>query len=145
MTSQPFVFRRSARRPKAILTLLVWWLGLALIYVGLNAHPGIIALLGLFTLPALYDIGAGNLAELRIDEKEIAWRSGRRAGDLPRGALKTVRLDTRLDFSLRMTLHTHQGQRLRLPYECVPRAQDLKDALTRQDIPFEHHHFALMG
>ncbi|MEP5153955.1 MAG: hypothetical protein ABJQ89_13130, partial [Planktotalea sp.] len=61
------------------------------------------------------------------------------------GMLKSVRLDTRLDLSLRMTLIPHQGGKVRLPYECIPKAAEIEAALTAQDIPYERHHFTLMS
>ena len=123
----------------------LWWLMLAVLYLALEASPVILWLLSLASLPALYDIGKGATAELRIDERDISWRSGRRGAHLPRGQLKSARLDTRLDLSLRLTLITHQGGKIRLPYECVPSANHIEAALSRHDIPYERHHFTLLS
>ncbi len=145
MAADSFVFTRSARSPRNLMLLALWWLVLAVLAFGLNASPVIIALLALASLPALYDIGMGATSELHITPADIIWRSGRRGGTLPRGQLKSVRLDTRLDLSLRMTLITHQGGKTRLPYECVPSAGEIEAALSAQDIPYQRHHFTLMS
>jgi len=127
------------------MAVVLWWAALLVLYLLFNAASLIILVLACASLPALYDIGANASAELQIDSTEISWRSGRRRASLPRGQLKLVRLDTRLDFSLRMTLHTYQGGKIRLPYECVPSANAIEDALKTYDIVFERHHFQLMS
>lgn len=145
MDAEPFHFARSARSPRAIAVLLLWWGVIALLYFALDASAVICMVLALFSAPALFDLGANAQAGLKIDDTEIAWRTGRRGGNLPRAQLKSVRLDTRLDLSLRMTLITHPGDKVRLPYECVPKADIIARALDAQDIPFERHHFTLLS
>lgn len=140
-----YTFTRSARSPRALTLVALWWIALLDLYITVNAAPIVVLLLACASLPALFDIGAGANSELRITDAEITWRSGRRGAKLPRGQLKSARLDTRLDFSLRLTLLTYQGGKIRLPYECVPPALELEAALLIQNIPFERHHFSLMS
>lgn len=125
--------------------LAAWWLGLAAIYLLFDANEWIVLGLFAFTLPSLYDIGANSTARLDMDMHEIRWQSGKRGARLPRAQLKSVRLDTRLDLSLRMTLITTEGGKIRLPYECIPKAADIEEALSNLNIPFERHHFTLLG
>lgn len=138
-------FTRSARSPRAVALVALWWLGVLVLYLVLDASKVIVLIMAAASLPALYDIGANASSELRISNAAIEWRSGRRGAQLPRGQLKSVRLDTRLDLSLRMTLLTHQGGKVRLPYECVPKAQDIERALQEHDITYERHHFTLLS
>lgn len=140
-----YTYTRSARSPRALILVALWWLVILILYTVLDAAPIIVLLLGCASLPSLFEIGAGATSRLQITASEIAWRSGRRGATLPRGQLKSVRLDTRLDFSLRMTLLTHQGAKIRLPYECVPPAADIETALQQHDIPYERHHFTLLS
>lgn len=140
-----YTFTRSARNPRAVAWVVLWWIILLAIYFALNAAPIIVLVLACISLPALFDIGAGSTSEFQITQAQIKWRSGRRGGHLPRGQLKSVRLDTRLDLSLRMTLITYQGSKVRLPYECVPPTDTIIAALTAHDIPHERHHFTLMS
>lgn len=138
-------FKRSARSAQALIFVALWWLVLALLYILVNAAPLIVITLGVASLPALIDIAKGGAAHFQITESDIKWQSGRRTGQLTRASLKSVRLETRLDLSLRMTLVTHLGDKTRLPYECVPPASQIEAALGAQKIPFERHHFTLMG
>ena len=140
-----FTFQRAARGPRAVGFVVLWWLIIFALYAFLNGSWVILAILALCSVPALLDIYRGTSAALQITAKKIQWRSGKRAGSLARGQLRSVRLDTRLDLSLRMTLLTYQGEKLRLPYECIPKASDIEAALKAQDIPYERHHFTLMS
>ena len=140
-----FTFQRAARNPRAVGFVLLWWLVIFVFYAFLNGSWAILAILALCSGPALLDIYRGTTAALQITAKDIQWRSGKRAGNLARGQLKSVRFDTRLDLSLRMTLLTYQDEKLRLPYECTPKASDIEAALKARDIPYERHHFTLMS
>jgi aminopeptidase N len=140
-----FTFQRAARGPRAVGFVVLWWLIIFALYAFLNGSWVILAILALCSVPALLDIYRGTSTALQITAKNIQWRSGKRAGSLARGQLRSVRLDTRLDLSLRMTLLTYQGEKLRLPYECIPKASDIEAVLKAQDIPYERHHFTLMS
>lgn len=145
MDDSDFIFTRASRSPRAVAVVVLWWLALIILYVVFNAAPLILLILGIISLPALFDIGAGATSELRITHADIIWRSGRRDAKLPRGQLKSVRLDTRLDLSLRMTLITYHGGKIRLPYECVPNASQITAALDAQGIAHERHHFTFLS
>lgn len=138
------MFTRHARSTSAIAWVATWWIVVLALYFVLNASPIIALVLACVSLPALIDIGAGATSRLCITRAEITWRTGRRKGALPRGQLKSVRLDTRLDLSLRMTLLTYQGDKIRLPYECVPSASKIEAGLKAHDIPYQRHHFTLL-
>ena len=138
-------YEKQARTQRTLAILGAWWAMLAVLYFGLGAHPGIVAVLLLFSLPAVYDYGANATATLELTDRDIRWSSGRRSGAMPRAQIKRVRLDTRLDLSVRMTLETHQGGKLRLPYECVPKLKSLEAGLRSADIPFQRHAFSLIG
>ncbi|MGB7317785.1 MAG: hypothetical protein WBC85_07445, partial [Planktotalea sp.] len=116
MDVDAFHFERRARSPRAIFFIALWWAAIALLHFAIQANPWILLLLALVSLPAIYDLGANASAILTIDAQHIAWRSGQRGATCPRAQLQKVRLDTRLDFSLRMTLIPHQGRKIRLPY-----------------------------
>ncbi len=140
-----FTFQRASRGPRAVGFVVLWWLVIFALYAFLNGSWVILAILALCSVPALLDIYRGTSAALQITAKDIQCRSGKRAGSLARRQLKSVKLDTRLDLSLRMTLLTYQGEKLRLPYECIPKASDIEAALKAQDILYERHHFTLMS
>lgn len=138
-------FEASARGPRAFVALGLWWGGLIAAWAFLDASPWIILPLALVTLPALYEMGRGSKARLEIDSDEVRWSTGRRSARMALSEIDKVRLDTRLDFSLRMSLVRPDGRKVRLPYECVPPGKSLETELNRRGIAVERHHFSLLG
>ena len=138
-------YEASARGPRAVMGIAAWWAALLAAYLVFDATLWILLPLALASLPALYEMGKGARATLEIDSDEFRWSSGRRHGRMLRSEVDRVRLDTKLDMSLRMSLVTAEGRKIRLPYECVPPRQSLSDELEAREIKVERHHFSLMG
>jgi hypothetical protein len=141
----PWRYEASARGPRAIIVLALWWgvLGLGLVTIDLN--PWIAGVLAAFSLPALWELARGTKAWVEVTPGGIGWGSGKRQGFVARDEIDRLRFDTRLDFSLRLTIVTVGMSRVRLPYECLPRAARMKAALDAHGYAHEHHHFALMS
>jgi len=55
-----------------------------------------------------------------------------------------MRFDTRLDFSVRITVVTADGTRLRLPYDALPPHKGFEAACQAHGLRTERHHFALL-
>ncbi|MGX9353723.1 hypothetical protein ACS3SW_00765 [Roseobacteraceae bacterium S113] len=143
--AHPWRYEASARGPRVLAILGLWW-GLVLLGLfAINLSPWIAGVLLLVSLPAVIEMARGATAWLEVSETSIAWGSGRRSGDVARNEIEKVRFDTRLDLSVRVSLVLVSGRRVRLPYECIPRAARLKEALEAAGYVHEHHHFALMS
>ncbi|MEP5152192.1 MAG: hypothetical protein ABJQ89_04185, partial [Planktotalea sp.] len=78
MGDKAYTFERRARSLKVLILLGLWWGAIVLLYLLVNANPWILMVLGLISLPAIYEYGANSRATLTIDAREITWRSGRR-------------------------------------------------------------------
>lgn len=141
----PWRYEASARGPRAVLMLVLWWGILIIGLLAIDLNPWIAGVLGALSIPALIELARGTTAWLEVTPGGIGWGSGRRTGFVARNEIDRVRLDTRLDFSLRMTIISVGMARVRLPYECVPRAKTLTKVLDAQGYKHEHHHFALLS
>ena len=131
--AEPFRFERRARGPRALAligTALAGLLGLVL----LGAAWWITAGLALLALPALVEAARDARATLTLDDRRLAWSSGRRAQSVPLARIAEVRLATTLDFSQRATVEADTGERLRIPPECLPPGRDLDAALAARDV-----------
>lgn len=140
----PFTFRRNARTRRAALTLLAIWSGIVAMWVLLDAADVLTALLLLATLPAALDFARGHVAELVLDASRIAWHSGRRSGEVALARLACVRLERRLDLTMRVRLVTDTGKRIPLPQDCVPDPAALEAALRDRGVAVERHPFSLV-
>ena len=133
-----------ARRPRTVLVLLAVWAGLAALWWGLNAAWWIVAALALPTLPALWEVLTDRRAGLRLDDGMLRWHDGARTDHVALAALDHVRMDTRLDLSVRVTLVLRDGRRVRLPQACVPPHRALEATLAGAGVPTRRHHFGLL-
>lgn len=137
----PFEFRRQGRSRRALLALAVTY-GLILVaLLVFDAAWWLMALLGLCTLPALWDVWRNPAAGLSMTGEALNWHSGRRRAEVPLSEIDHIRLDTRWDFSVRATVLLTNGKRLRLPYEALPPHRSFEAALQARGIRVERHHF----
>ena len=145
VAAEPLTYRRRGRSRAALVTVAAIWLALIMAIVLVDAAPWLMACLGAFTLPALWELIVNPAAGMTLDQQGISWFSGKREASATWNEIEKVRLDTRLDFSVRATLMLTTGQKIRLPYECTPDHNLLEAALNAQGIRTERHHFSLIG
>lgn len=145
VAAEAFEFRRNGRNRTTMVTVLAIWtaLGAAILY--LDAALWLMGLVALLTLPAVWELFVNPAAGLDLTDRELSWFTGRRRAHLARGEIERVRLDTRLDFSVRATAVLTTGRKVRLPYECTPPHRILEAALNAHGIRTERHHFSLIG
>lgn len=136
--------RRTGRRP-AVLAALLGNLALALVlYIWLEASLWVVIALGAVSLPALWDFLSARPSVLRVEDGALIWRSGTRHDHIPLNQIARLRLERRLDLSLRVRLILTDGRRLTLPPDCTPRAAALEAALTDTDITVERSSFSFV-
>ncbi len=111
--------------------------------IWLEAAVWIVLVLGAFTLPALYDLYANPCAGLTLNDDKLTWFSGRQQDDITLSDIDHMRLDTRLDFSVRATAVMRSGVKRRIPFEATPPHQELEEVLQLAGIKVMRHHFQL--
>ena len=145
MGAEPFIYHRQGRSWSTLAGVLAVWGLLTLAIVTVDAAPWLMGIVALFTLPALWEIYANPAAGLQMDAREITWFTGKRTATLQWGEVDHMRLDTRLDFSVRATAVLTSGRKIRLPYEATPPHKAFEAALQGLGIRTERHHFSLIG
>ena len=140
-----YSYRRQGRNRATLAAVIgVWGVALALIVL-VEAAPWVMAILCAFTLPALYDLIANPDAGLAIDDGGLRWHTGKRDAALALEQIDHVRLDTRLDFSVRASVVLQSGRKLRIPLEATPPHEVFEDALRAAGLKVQRHHFSLLG
>lgn len=142
--SAELTFNATGRSPRTAAVVGAVWLGLLALWLVLDAAPWVVGFLALFTLPACWDLLRNPPSGLTLTQTDISWHSGTRKATVELQEIDHVRLDTRLDFSVRVTLVLVSGAKLRLPFEATPPHQSLEDALNAQGIKTQRHHFQLL-
>lgn len=140
----PFTYTAQGRSTRTMIALVLIWLGLIFIWLGLEAHPLIVAFLALFTLPACWDVVTDPPSGLTLSDTTLAWHSGKRHAEVALNEIDHVAMNTRLDFSVKVTLVLNTGGKVRLPFEATPPDQALETALTARGIKTRRTHFQLM-
>lgn len=142
--SELFTFVAQGRSRRTALIVAVLWVGLAVLWVSFDAALWIIGVLALFILPACWDLIRNPASGLTLTETELNWFSGRRNAAVLLEEIDHIRLDTRLDFSVKVTLVLNTGAKVRLPFEATPPHQAFEEALNAQGVATKRFHFQLM-
>lgn len=139
-----YTYQRQGRSPAAALIVTLIWLALIAAYVYLEASPWVVSLLALFTLPAAVDFARNPESGLTLSDDTLDWHTGPRTGTVAFSQIERMRMDTRLDFSVRVTVILNTGRKIRLPFEATPPHEALEAALKERGIKTERFHFQLM-
>ena len=145
MDAERFQYRHEGRNKATLLTVAGVWFALVAAMVLVQAAPWLMGILAACTLPALWDLYRNPTAGLDFTEAELTWYTGRRDAAIAWSEIDRIRLDTRLDFSVRASAVLHSGRKIRLPYESTPPHQIFEAALNARGVRTERHHFSLIG
>ncbi len=145
MTELPYTYTSQGRRPTTGIAVLVIWALLVGAYAVLEAAPVILALLGAFTLPAVYDLTANPRSIFTLDATHLRWTSGRQQADIALSEIDHLRLDTRLDLSIRLSVVRPSGVRIRVPYPATPPHREIELLAQSAGLKTIRHHFSLLG
>lgn len=145
MAAEPFSYHRQGRTHAALWAVLAVWALVILAVLYVQAAPWLMGIIALFTLPALWDLYANPAAGLSLDSEGLCWFTGNRDARVAWAEVDHIRLDTRLDFSVRATAVLYSGRKIRLPYEATPPHKAFEAALQARGIRTERHHFSLIG
>ncbi len=144
MSDSTFSYRRTSRSLTTALVVAGVLLALWAAWMWLEAAPWLMLVLAVFTLPAVYDLAANPAAGLELRSEELRWYSGRREVQIAHTDIDHVRLDTRLDFSVRASAVLTSGRKIRLPFEATPPHRAFEEALEAKGIKVMRYHFQLM-
>ena len=141
----PYRYETTGRNRRTLVALVLVWALILLAIVLFDASLILMALIALCTAPALYDLLSGRLSGLTLGPEGLGWFAGRRTGEIAWNKIDHMRLDTRLDFSVRASAVLVSGRKVRLPLEATPPADTLEGALKDRGIAVKRHHFSLLG
>lgn len=145
MDADTFSFRREGRNRATLLAVAGVWFGLIAAVILVDAAVWLMAAIGAFTLPALWDLYRNPASGLDFKPEALTWFTGSKDASVSWSEIDRVRLDTRLDFSVRASAVLHSGRKVRIPYECTPPHAVLEAALNARGVRTERHHFSLIG
>lgn len=139
-----FTYKRQGRSTATAAVVIAIWITLIAAYVFLDAALWVLAVFALFTLPAVVDFARDPESGMVLTERHLRWYSGARAAEIDVSEIERIRMDTRLDFSVRVTVILENGRKIRVPFESTPAHVQLEAALKARGIKTERFHFQLM-
>ena len=104
----------------------------------------ILVFLSLFAIPALVDLLLNPVSTFEMTDDTMRWICPTQSGELTLDRIRQVRLDTRLDVSVRVTVMLVDGSKLRLPQDVLPAHKTLEEAFQARGIKVERHHFRVI-
>ena len=141
----PYSFETTGRNRKTLVAIGVVWVAIITAVLWLEASLWLMGGIALCTAPALYDLITARRSGVTLSAEGLSWFAGARAGDISWNKISHMRLDTRLDFSVRASAVLITGRKVRLPLEATPPADTFEDVLSARGIKIERHHFSLLG
>ncbi|MBO9411315.1 MULTISPECIES: hypothetical protein [unclassified Ruegeria] len=139
----PYTFTRQNRTPRVLAILLCIYGGLIALVVWFDAVWWLIAPLALTTLPAVWDFVQGTKAGLSVAQDTMSWFTGPRKAEVNLADIDHVRMDTRWDFSVRVSLVLNSEKKIRLPDESTPPHRVFEQVLQATGLRVERHHFTV--
>ncbi len=139
-----FSYAAEGRSARTIVVVILVWLGILILWWGVDAHPVVVAFLSLFTLPACWDIVTNPKSGLELTERKLSWFTGKRHAEVELTEVDHVQMNTRLDFSVKVTLVLRTGIKLGLPFESTPPSEPFEKALVDYGLKVRRTHFQLM-
>ena len=137
----PYHFERQGRSARSVAVLAGVYAALAVLAIRFDAAWWVVGLMALATLPALLDIARASRAGMSLDHTTLRWFSGPRQAEARLADIRHIRMDTRWDFSVRVSVVLPSGRRIRLPDESTPHHRTLEPLLQQAGLRVERHHF----
>ncbi|MEQ9693695.1 hypothetical protein [Shimia sp. SDUM112013] len=139
----PLTHETQGRNPRTFLALGAALAVLAFLY-SIGTVTWVLVVLGLFAVPAAFDVLRNPRATFTLDDTHIEWKSNTQHARVPLHQVQGARFDTRWDFSVRVTLTLVDQSKMRIPQDTMPPHQALENALKEREIKTERHHFRVV-
>ena len=136
-----YLYEPQARSLRAQVAIAVWAAGLVAMRVVIDAAWVVLALLALPLVPAIIEQLRNPRRWLRLTDKAVIWHDGFSEQEVLLSRIEEVRLDTRLDMSVRARLTLHSKTKLRLPPTVTPRSEILEAELQARGVKVSRQHF----
>lgn len=139
-----FLHTHSGRNRRTLLVLALVYGAILTAVLMIDLSPWIAGVMVLFTLPALWEVATNPQSRLEIDQGTLAFSGPNGSQSLMLNTIDHVLFETRLDFSVRVTIVRPDGKKLRLPPDALPNHMILEKALNARGVTTKRRHFSLL-
>ena len=142
--AKEFTYRAIGRNWTTLIVTLSVWVVLAFLSLRVEMAPWLAMIVFLFTLPADYDLISARASGIKVNGDQIAWYAGKRNNSVAANLIDHIKLDTRLDLSVRCTLVLSSGQKVKVPFEACPKHRALEAQLHAHGYTTRRQHFGFV-
>ena len=142
--TEAYTYERRGRTITTAIVLALIYLILALGMVLLNLSQWIVAIAFVFTLPAFYDLISDVRSGMAISDQEISWFHSKTSAAIPTADIKRLRIDLRMDRSVKLTIELENGRKVRVAQPATPPLKELEAVLPKAGIEFRKNPFSLL-
>jgi len=139
-----FTYRAIGRNWTTLIVTLSVWVVLAFLLLRVEMAPRLAIIVFLFTLPAVYDLISARASGIKVNGDQIAWYAGKRDNSVAAHLIDHIKLDTRLDLSVRCTLVLSSGQKVKVPFEACSNHRALETQLHAHGYTTRRQHFGFV-
>ncbi|MGR3492089.1 MAG: hypothetical protein ACU0DW_08525, partial [Shimia sp.] len=111
MADTLYAYQATGRNRATAIGFGIVWALIAILWLALDAHPLILGLLALVSLPAGLDLLRAPEAHFWITETELGFDVPGQSARLAHADIEKLTADTRLDLSLRLTAWLTTGEK----------------------------------
>ena len=138
-------FDARGRSWRVLAAVLVVWGLIGMAWVRLEAAWWVLAPFALATLPALWDLIRDPRSGVRLTAQRLEWWTRRHHDGVGLREVEQVRMTTRLDLSVRVTVRLRDGRSLRLPDAALPPHRAFETELHRRGVQVVRQHFRVFA
>jgi len=142
--AKEFTYRAIGRNWTTLIVTLSVWVVLAFLSLRVEMAPWLAMIVFLFTLPAVYDLISARASGIKVNGDQIAWYAGKRNNSVAANLIDHIKLDTRLDLSVRCTLVLSSGLKVKVPLEACPKHRALEAQLHAHGYTTRRQHFGFV-
>lgn len=142
--SRSFSFTRAGRTQATGIVLAVVYVALVAALIFLSVTFWIIAGLFLFTVPAIWDLVKNPKSGMEITDAAISWEHGKNSATIQKPEIERIRVDLRLDRSVKLTLIMKTGRKIRVTQPSIPPLAQLEQALQDHGYAYQKNPFSLL-
>ena len=139
-----YTFRTVGRNWTTLITTVLVWVVLLTLILQVDMALWLAGIVFAFTLPAVYDLISARASGITVNGDQIAWYAGKRDNSVAANLIDHIKLDTRLDLSVRCTLVLSSGQKVKVPFEACPNHRALETQLHAHDYTTRRQHFGFV-
>ncbi|MGR3468074.1 MAG: hypothetical protein ACU0CI_09350 [Shimia sp.] len=145
MAESVYTYRTTGRNRATLAAFALVWGVIFLLWLTVDAHPLVLGVVGLVSIPAALDLIRAPEARFWLTDETLGFSIPGQSATLRFEEIERVTADTRLDLSTRLTAWLTTGEKVRIPPHATPPRAPFLAAASTVPLKVMRRHFILWG